>query len=202
MNGYIAAGDAAVNFGAGPLAVAAANDPTFGRWLDSAKAMSNGFANLDQEYDRPSRGNADSPSGTKSDADGHSLTVTWNFDDMGALGDVEFKSMTGWREVNSRNIGDLDGFDNTIAPGGSGALNDSALGALYSSYAGQARFPAGFVARSDGGHRQAVEPDRPVWRRRLRAGRQLRLRAVLAGTADGRLDRARGIRPRLLLLRG
>ena len=43
-------------------------------------------------------------------AEGHSLTVAWNFDDLGPLGAVEFKSMTGWRDVNSRNIGDLDGF--------------------------------------------------------------------------------------------
>ncbi|MBK8307589.1 MAG: hypothetical protein IPL00_10940 [Gammaproteobacteria bacterium] len=138
LDGYIAAGNAAVNFGAGPLAVAAASDPTFGRWLDSAKAMREQFRQPGPiRDDRPSRGNADSPSGTKSDADGHSLTVTWNFDDRGALGDVEFKSMTGWREVNSRNVGDLDGFDNTIAPGGSGALNDTALGAMYSFYAAQ-----------------------------------------------------------------
>ena len=145
LDGYIAAGDAAVNFGAGPLATAVA-DPTFGRWLDSVKALRNDFGNLNQEGERPSRGNSDAASGTKSDADGHSLTVAWNFDDMGALGDVEFKSMTGWREVNSRNVGDLDGTDNTIAPGGAGALNDSAIGAMYGMYAAQGRFPASFLS--------------------------------------------------------
>ena len=54
--------------------------------------------------------------------------------------------MTGWRNTNSRNIGDLDGTDNTIAPGGSGALNDSALGAFYQLYAAQGQFPASFLS--------------------------------------------------------
>jgi hypothetical protein len=42
LNGYIAAGDAAVNYGAGPLA-AAAGDPTFMRWLNSARALRTAF---------------------------------------------------------------------------------------------------------------------------------------------------------------
>ena len=146
LDGYIQAGDYAVNYGAGPLAVAAAGDPTFGRWLDSAKALRNDFTNLSPYSKRPSRGNADAPTGTKSDSEGHSLTVTWDFDDLGVLGAVEFKSMTGWRDVNSRNIGDLDATDNTIAPGGSGALNDSALGAFYGLYAAQGQFPAGLLS--------------------------------------------------------
>jgi iron complex outermembrane recepter protein len=142
LNGMIQAGDAAVNFGAGPLAAAAASDPTFGRWLDSAKAMSNAYSNLNKSGDRPSNGSADSDSGTTSESEGHALTATWNFDQLGVLGDVEFKSMTGWRNVESHNIGDLDGIDNTIAAGGSGALNDSAVGAMYQLYAGLGQFPA------------------------------------------------------------
>ncbi|MBP8925149.1 MAG: TonB-dependent receptor [Pseudomonadales bacterium] len=145
LDGYIQAGDYALNYGAGPLA-AAASDPTFGRWLDSVKATRNDFTHLNQSGDRPSRGNSDAPSGTTADSEGHSLTVTWDFDELGALGAVEFKSMTGWRNTDSRNIGDLDGTDNTIAPGGSGALNDSALGAFYQLYAAQNQFPASFLS--------------------------------------------------------
>ena len=150
VNGYVAAGNAALNFGAGPLA-AAVTDPTFGRWVNSAAATRDDFANLNDEGDRPSRGTADAPSGTKSEAEGHSLTVAWNFDDLGALGSVEFKSMTGWRDVNSRNIGDLDGFDNTIAPGGAGALNDSALGALYQFYSNMSLFPPALLPEAQKG---------------------------------------------------
>ena len=145
LDGYIAAGNAALNFGAGPLA-AAASDPTFGRWLDSVKLMREQFGNLNDPGDRPNRGTADAHSGTTADAEGHSLTVAWNFDDLGPFGAVEFKSMTGWRDVDSRNVGDLDGFDNTIAPGGAGALNDTALGAMYSFYSAQARFPESFLS--------------------------------------------------------
>ncbi|MCG3170224.1 MAG: Vitamin B12 transporter BtuB [Pseudomonadales bacterium] len=145
LNGYIAAGDAAVNFGAGPLA-AAATDPTFARWLNSAKALKNTLANINSPGNRPDEAGHDAYSGTKNEAEGHSLTAAWQFDDLGALGSVEFKSITAWREVDARNVGDLDGIDNTMAPGGVGALNDNALGAMYSLYAAQGQFPSSFLS--------------------------------------------------------
>jgi iron complex outermembrane receptor protein len=58
---------------------------------------------------------AKKPSG---DSGGHSLIATWNFEDLGALGNVEFKSISGSRKQDTRNFGDLDGVDNTLAPGG------------------------------------------------------------------------------------
>ncbi|MBK6279863.1 MAG: TonB-dependent receptor [Gammaproteobacteria bacterium] len=146
LNGMIAAGNAAVNFGAGPLAVAAAGDPTFRRWLDSAKLSSAALANTRDTDDRPGNGTADALSETTGDNSGHSLTAAWNFDDLGALGAVEFKSITGWRDVSQRNRGDLDGVDNTIAPGGAGALNDSAVMAMYQFYGFQAQFPSGLLS--------------------------------------------------------
>ncbi|MBK8994094.1 MAG: TonB-dependent receptor [Gammaproteobacteria bacterium] len=146
LNGMIAAGNAAVNFGAGPLAVAAAGDPTFQRWLDSAKLSSAALANTRDTDDRPGNGTADALSETTGDNSGHSLTAAWNFDDLGALGAVEFKSITGWRDVSQRNRGDLDGVDNTIAPGGAGALNDSAVMAMYQLYGFQAQFPSGLLS--------------------------------------------------------
>jgi len=145
LQGYIQAGQAGLA-GFGPLAAAATavgGDPTFNRWLQSAQDMLAQFQNLG-DGDRPNKVNADVPTSSTNESDGHSLTAAWNFDDMGVLGSVEFKSITGYREVEARNIGDLDGFDNTIAPGGAGALNDSALGAMYSMYAGQAAVPPAF----------------------------------------------------------
>jgi iron complex outermembrane receptor protein len=62
-------------------------------------------------------GSADSGHTSINENDGHSLTLAWAFDDMGALGDVEFKSITGWREMYNVNQGDLDGQDNTVDTG-------------------------------------------------------------------------------------
>ena len=148
LEGYIQAGQYATGFGAGPLADAA-SDPTFMRWLNSAQDTLDAYNDAlsrNKIDKRPGHGAYDSRSNTTNDAKGHSLTLTWAVDDLGVLGDVEFKSITGQRKVKVHNIGDLDGIDNTIAPGGSGALNDSALGALYSYYANQNGAPAGTQA--------------------------------------------------------
>jgi len=134
LNGYIAAGQAGLA-GTGVLANAAASDPTFSRWLNSTIAMRDAMLGINGDEDRPSRGAVDAVSGATNENEGHSLTVSWNFDDLGFLGDVEFKSLTGWRDVEAHNFGDLDGFDNTIAPGGSGALNELTAAAMYNYYA-------------------------------------------------------------------
>ena len=115
LNGMIQAGDYAL-LGAGPLATAA-GDPTFARWLDSARALGGAYADSAAPAIVRAAASADAYSGTTGDSDGHSLTATWNFEDLGALGDVEFKSISGWRQQDTRNFGDLDGVDNTIAPG-------------------------------------------------------------------------------------
>jgi len=78
--------------------------------------MRDAMLGINGDNDRPSRGAVDAVSGATNENEGHSLTVSWNFDDLGFLGDVEFKSLTGWRDVEAHNFGDLDGFDNTIAP--------------------------------------------------------------------------------------
>lgn len=51
---------------------------------------------------------------------GHTLTLTLDAEELGAFGDVEFKSTTAYREVENRNEGDLDGIDNSIVPGAGG----------------------------------------------------------------------------------
>lgn len=62
---------------------------------------------------------------------GHTLTLTLDAEDLGALGNVEFKSTTARREVENRNEGDLDGMDNSIlmGPGGqhTGIVHDLVL---------------------------------------------------------------------------
>lgn len=77
---------------------------------------------------RPNKGSSDIPSFSTNSVSGHSLTVQWNPDHMGVLGDVTFKSITGYRQVNNRNSGDLDGMDNSLDPTtGVGAINDPTL---------------------------------------------------------------------------
>ena len=143
LSGMIQAGDFAL-LGAGPLA-AAASDPTFVRWLDSARALSDVYADLPGTTDRPKNGTADVRSGTSSDASSHSLTGAWRVYDLGVLGNVEFKSITGWREQDTHNFGDLDGVDNTIVPGGAGPLNDLAIFTMYQFYEAQSQFPGALV---------------------------------------------------------
>lgn len=54
------------------------------------------------------------------DVYGHSLVMALNLDDAGPLGDVEFKSITGFRNIENTNSGDLDGQDNSVQPLGNG----------------------------------------------------------------------------------
>ena len=60
---------------------------------------------------KPGMGSSDMSSRATNDVDAHSLTVSYKFDDMGAFGDVEFKSITATREVKSLNNADLDGIN-------------------------------------------------------------------------------------------
>lgn len=122
----------------GLLSDAQQNDPTFSRWLSSV-----GFTQqtIEQKLSggksRPSRGSADSRTDNYQKAHGHSLTLTFGEYDMGALGDVTLRAITGQRKLDNRNGGDLDGMDNALIAGGAGAINDSTLAALYGLYEGQ-----------------------------------------------------------------
>lgn len=63
---------------------------------------------------------ADTAMRSTNDADGHSLIMAWDVADAGFLGNVEFKSITGYRQVENVNSGDLDGQDNTVRALGNG----------------------------------------------------------------------------------
>ncbi len=65
-------------------------------------------------------GSTDTQHNSNNEVTGHALTLAWNFEDLGALGDVEFKSITGYRENDNTNESDLDGTDNTLRPGPGG----------------------------------------------------------------------------------
>jgi len=100
-------------------------------------------------------GSSDGITRSRNEVSGHSLTLAWNVDDMGIWGDVEFKSITGWRETEGTNDADLDGADNSITrPGGAGTpstgiVTDLTLVNLAGLYLGAATNPA-FVGVANG----------------------------------------------------
>ena len=96
---------------------------------------------------RPSSISGDIPLSSSNDVDAQSLTLSWRVQDLGAFGDVEFKSVTGLRKVRNINQGDLDGMDNTVRPLGngltSGVLHDVVLSTIGGLFFGQVPgFPA------------------------------------------------------------
>ncbi len=148
LNGYLSAANAALNSSAGPLAAAAAADPTFGRWYGSVQQARSALAGLGSEA-RPSHGASDVDGYATSKGDGHSLIAKWDLEDAGVFGDVTLKSISGYRTVEQKVLTDLDGFDNSIDPAtGVGFVNDSTLGALYQLYAGQANPALGSAMRA------------------------------------------------------
>ncbi len=82
------------------------------QWITDYAAFANGV--LAKDGSRPSTGSNDSDQRSTQDVDAHALTLTWT------AGDIEFKSITGIREVSNLNEGDLDGMDNTVTMGANG----------------------------------------------------------------------------------
>ena len=129
--GQIAGGLAQMNqfapaFGLSP-------DATADRYVNSSQDTLDLYNNLN-DGDRPGKASSDINTYSKNKSDGHNLTAALAFDDLGFLESVEFKSITAYRELTNSNFGDLDGTDNSVVPGGAGAINDSTLGALTSMY--------------------------------------------------------------------
>ena len=108
-------------------------DDTADRYAGSSAATLDLLSNP-RDGSRPNKASSDINTFTDSESEGHNLTVALAFDDLGALGSVEFKSITGYREVQNRNFGDLDGTDNSLNADGIGAVNDSTLGILTAMY--------------------------------------------------------------------
>ena len=108
-------------------------DNTADRFVNSAEDTLNLYNNPN-DGSRKHKASSDVNSTASNEADGHALTAALAFDDLGFLQSVEFKSITAYRELTNHSSGDLDGTDNTVAPGGSGAINDSTLGALTAMY--------------------------------------------------------------------
>jgi iron complex outermembrane receptor protein len=78
----------------------------------------------------PGKGESDLVSGTYSETKGHGLTLSWGLENL------EIKSITGYREMENRNYGDLDGIDSSLNANGVGAINDGTLQTLLYGHAG------------------------------------------------------------------
>ena len=98
-------------------------------WMGDYLAYAN--AQLDADGTRPERGSSDTNSQSTNQVDAHNLTLSWDVQDMGAFGDVQFKSITGQRKVKNLQQGDLDGMDNTVASGVIGELQLLTIGGLF-----------------------------------------------------------------------
>ncbi len=79
---------------------------------------------------RPSNGSSDTESSVVSQSTSHALSLNWEAGNWGAFGDVSFVSITGFTDVENRNIGDLDGLDGTVDANGVGAINPLVLLAM------------------------------------------------------------------------
>ncbi|GAB3270994.1 TonB-dependent receptor [Parahaliea aestuarii] len=112
------------------------------RWIPSLQQSIAAYQNaLDRGEGRADDGLADFAPASQNDVDGHSLTATWEAGDMGVFGDVTFKSITAYREVETSVFGDLEDIDSRQNADGIGAYSDLVhltLGQLYGASSGYA----------------------------------------------------------------
>lgn len=135
----LAALQGVVAVGAGGLGV---NPALFSRWSQSLQQTSSALSNIGSMA-RPSEGGSDVAARSKSEADGHNLTASWDLAPSDTFGAVTLKSITGYRKSHTSNTSDLDGMNNSIDPlTGAGLVNDSTLALMGSIYA-SGLLPAG-----------------------------------------------------------
>ena len=90
---------------------------------------------------RRSSGAADNTPTSDNKVSGHALTLTWDAGNFGALGDITFKSITAYRDMETYVFGDLEDIDSRLDANGIGAMNDLILLQLGSAYFGAGGMP-------------------------------------------------------------
>ena len=94
------------------------------RWIPSINQTIGAYQNaVDRGRDRQDRGVVDFVPVNDTWNDGHTLNVDWEAGDLGVLGEVTFKSITGYRQFETFVGGDLEDIDSTMT-NGIGAYND------------------------------------------------------------------------------
>lgn len=106
------------------------------RWIPSINATIAAYEGaLADGRGFPDSGVTDFVPRSDDSADGHTLNVAWEAGELGALGDVTFKSITGARSFETHVTGDLENIDSTLV-NGIGAYNDLVHLTLLQIYGG------------------------------------------------------------------
>ncbi|MAA87292.1 MAG: TonB-dependent receptor [Haliea sp.] len=104
------------------------------RWIPSLEQTLDIYQDVEARgAGRADRGNSDSTPSTRNEVKGHALTLNWD------VGDLTFKSITGYRETTAFNFGDIEDVDSRVDDNGIGAYNDLlhlTLGQLYGATGG------------------------------------------------------------------
>ncbi|WP_116364939.1 TonB-dependent receptor [Parahaliea mediterranea] len=136
----------------GMAAIPGADPRIAGRWIPSLQQTINAYQNaLDRGESRADDGVADFTPRSDNTIDGHNLTLTWEAGDLGALGDVTFKSITGYRELENNVFGDIEDIDSRQDANGIGAYSDLVqltLAQIYGAEIGLFGTPNGAIAGS------------------------------------------------------
>lgn len=110
------------------------------RWIPSLQETIAVYQQVEaQGQGRASSGMADFSPNTYNDVSGHALTLEWDAGNLGALGDVVFRSITAQRELETFVTGDLEDIDSRLDANGVGAYSDLVhltLGQFYGPSSG------------------------------------------------------------------
>ncbi|PLW69575.1 TonB-dependent receptor [Pseudohalioglobus lutimaris] len=111
------------------------------RWIPSLQETISAYQKAEaQGQGRASSGRADFSPSTYNEVSGHSLTLEWDAGNLGALGDVSFRSISARRELETFVTGDLEDIDSRIDEDGIGAYSDLVHLTLGQFYAGSSGF--------------------------------------------------------------
>ena len=121
--------------GARGWAATPGTDPRIGqRWIPSLEQTIDVYKAAEAAGPgRASSGRSDSSPSTEGEVDGHALTLTWD------IGDITLRSITGYRQTDTFNFGDIENIDSRLDANGIGAYNDLlhlTLGQLYGATGG------------------------------------------------------------------
>ena len=130
---------AAQGFNLNPVA-----DPRIAaRWIPSINETIAAYERAEARGEgRPDGGWADDTPTSENESNGHAITAEWNLGELGLLGDVTFKSITAYRDIETYVFGDIDDIDSSLDANGIGAYNDNLHATLLQLYADPSSFGA------------------------------------------------------------
>ncbi|MDP5063040.1 MAG: TonB-dependent receptor [Haliea sp.] len=116
------------------------------RWIPSLQETIGVYQGIEADgQGRVSAAVSDFTPRSESEVEGHTLTLNWELGDMGALGDVTFRSITAYRELETYVFGDLENIDSTLDENGVGVYSDLVHLTLAQLYGPSSGFSYPFV---------------------------------------------------------